>query len=239
MGLLAAGLVLAGAPVAGAQQASSPNYSVNEVYFGTGGELNACSTNYCSKQAAGETTVGNAASSNYQTQAGFNTSDTPLLEVNVNGGTYDMGVLDSTMAHTALVTFTVRNYLSNGYAIHLAGSAPTMTSGAATHTLPGLSSPTASNPGTEQFGVNLRANTSPSVGANIQQLPDSTFGFGAAAADYNIVNSFKFVNNDTIASSAKSSGTTLYTLSIIANIAAQTPAGQYTGNLNVVVVPTF
>lgn len=220
-----------------AQQSSSTNYKVNEVYFGSGGDLNICSTNYCSKQSAGELTVGNTSSTSYQAQAGFNTSDTPLLEVNVNGGTFDLGVLDATAVHTTSASFTVRNYLSNGYVVHLTGDAPTSLENG--HALTPMASAAASSPGTEQFGVNLRLNTAPSIGADPQQQPDSTFGFGTASTGYNTPNQFKFVNNDTIASSPKSSGTTFYTLSIMANISTQTPAGVYGGSLSVVVVPTF
>ena len=60
--------------LAWAAQSNSSNYSVDEVFFGSGGELNACSTSFCSKQAAGETTVGNTSSSNFQAQTGFNSN---------------------------------------------------------------------------------------------------------------------------------------------------------------------
>lgn len=59
-------------------QSSSTNYKVEESFFGTGGELDASSTNYRAKQAAGETAVGNTASTNFQAQAGFNTTDQPF-----------------------------------------------------------------------------------------------------------------------------------------------------------------
>jgi hypothetical protein len=60
-----------------AQQSSSSSYQVNEVFFGTGGELNACSGSYCSKQSAGELTVGNTKGTAFQAQAGFNTDRIP------------------------------------------------------------------------------------------------------------------------------------------------------------------
>ncbi|HET8709187.1 MAG TPA: DNRLRE domain-containing protein [Candidatus Saccharimonadales bacterium] len=40
-------------------QTSSPHYQVNEAFFGSGGELHACSGQYCAKQSAGEFAVGN------------------------------------------------------------------------------------------------------------------------------------------------------------------------------------
>lgn len=239
MGTALALVMLGSTPLVAAQQSSSTNYKVNEVFFGSGGELHACSASYCSKQAAGELAIGNMKSSNYQVQGGFNTSDEPILELAVSGGTYDLGTLDAAVTHGAQATFTIRNYLSSGYVVRLAGALPQMTSGANSHTLAAMSTATTSNVGSEQFGVNLRANTSPSIGADVQQLPDSSFGFGAPASGYSTVNNFKYVDNDVIASSPKSSGTTLYTLAMIANIATSTPAGAYTGHLSVIVIPTF
>ncbi len=229
-------LIVWAGPLAHAQS-SSTNYKVEESFFGTGGELDASSTNYRAKQSAGETTVGNAASPNYQFQGGFNTSATPLLEVAVNGGVYDMGNLDSGVTGAVTASFTVRNYLSSGYVVVLSGTSPTdPVSG---HSLTALSSASTSQPGTEQFGVNLVNNGNPNIGSDPAQVPDSTYSFGTPVSGYDTPNYFKFVDGDTIAMSPKSSGQTNYALSIIANVARETPAGQYGGHLSVQVVPTF
>ena len=217
-------------------QSSSSNYKVNEYFFGTGGELSPSSANYQAKMSAGELTVGNTSSANYQFNAGFNTSDTPLLEFAVNGGTYDMGTIGAGVTGTAVASFTVRNYLSSGYVVVMYGTPPTNAQG---HTLPGLSSATTSQPGTEQFGVNLVANTNPTIGSNVGQVPDSTFSYGTPVAGYDTPNYFKFVSGDTIALSSKSSGQTNYALSMIANATTVTPDGQYGGTLDLEVVPTF
>jgi hypothetical protein len=97
----------------------------------------------------------------------------------------------------------------------------------------------ASEPGVEQFGINLVDNSLPDVGADPVQVPDGTFSFGTAIAGYDTANLFKFLDDDAIAMSPKSSGQTNYTLSMIANIARETPAGQYGGRLNLQVIPTF
>lgn len=226
------------APVtAGPQQSSSTNYGVSEVNFGSGGELHACSTTYCSKQSAGELTVGNTASTNYQAQAGFNTDRQPLLEVAVTGGAVDLGTLSTTAVKFGSAGFSVRTYLASGYVVLITGQSPLVKNGG--YSIPGLSSPTSSSQGTEQFGINLVANTSPSVGVNPVQYPDSTFSFGSAANGYNTANQFKFVSGDTIASSSKSSGETDYTMSFIENISTRTAAGAYAAHLDVIAVPTF
>lgn len=229
-------LVAAVIPVSA--QSASTNYQVNESFFGAGGELDSSSANYRAKQSAGETTVGNAASANYQFYGGFNTTDQPLLEFAVNGGTYDLGFLDAISTGAAVASFTVRNYLSSGYTVLLRGASPATTAGSG-HTLTALTVPTGSTPGTEQFGVNLTANTNPAIGTAVSQSPDSSFGTGDAASDYATANLFKFVDGDTIAFSNKSSGQTNYWMSMIANVSRDTPAGQYGGSLNIQVVPTF
>ncbi|MEK7152597.1 MAG: hypothetical protein AAB834_01510 [Patescibacteria group bacterium] len=236
LGVSIAALLIWAAPLSYAQS-SSTNYKVEESFFGIGGELDASSTNYKAKQSAGETVVGNAASTNYQFYGGFNTTDVPLLEFAVNGGTYDLGILDYGTTGSVTASFTVRNYLSSGYVVTLSGTSPTLPD--SSHTLAAMSTATGSVPGTEQFGVNLVDNGNPDVGANPAQVPDGTFSFGTAVAGYDTANLFKFVDGDTIALSPKSSGQTNYALSIIANIARETPAGQYGGHLQLQVIPTF
>jgi hypothetical protein len=229
--------VFAITPVVQAAQANSSNYGVSEVNFGSGGELHACSTTYCAKQSAGELVVGNTASTNYKAQGGFNTNRDPILEVSVNGGPIDLGLLNEASVKSGSTTFSVRSYPAYGYNVLIDGSTPTNNSDG--HVLAPMSTAGVSVPGSEQFGINLRANTSPSVGADVVQIPDSTFGFGTPAAGYNTVNNFKYVAGDTIATSPKSSGQTNFTLSIIANITTNTVAGTYKGRLSVIVVPTF
>lgn len=223
--------------VAGAQY-TSPNYRVDETFFGAGGNLDNQSANYKAKTAAGELGVGNISSPNFQAQAGFNTTDTILLEVTVNGGVFDLGVLDDGQVKAQSTTFTVRNYLSNGYTVQVLGRPPTNTN----HELTAMASAAASSPGTEQFGINLAANNLPGpgpFGAVPAQLPDSTFGFGYAVSPYGTSNLFKYIEGDTVARSDKSTGVTSYTLSFIANVNKVTPGGVYGTSLFTRVVPTF
>ncbi len=222
-------LLLVPAPVF-AQTSSSTNYSVNETFFGTGGELNACSGSYCSKQAAGELSVGNICSTSYCAQAGFNTTDEPFIEFVVTGNNIDLGYLDDAQVKTATGTFNVRAWNAGGYVVTTTSDAPRNT--ASGHYLTGIASPTASTVGTEQFGINVVRNAnfcgaSCDLGADPAQVPNSTFSFGAAATGYNTGNQFKYVKNDIIALSTKSSSITAYTVSYIFNISGGTPSGQY------------
>ncbi|MDB5169763.1 MAG: exported protein of unknown function [Candidatus Saccharibacteria bacterium] len=222
--------------MAWAVQSSSSNFSVNEVFFGSGGSLHDCSTNYCAKLSAGETAVGNTNSASYQAQAGFNTDRTPFLEFVVNNTNLDIGELTSSTTKTATATFAVKTYLSSGYTVTQTSPGPT--NGA--YALAGMSSPAASAAGTEQFGINLKANTSPATfGANPTQNPDATFSHGQVSSGYNTSNQFKYVQNDTIAYSDQSSGETDYTISYIFNVSNLTAGGTYTLHHVLVATATF
>lgn len=221
-----------------AAQYTSTNYKVNETFFGSGGNLDNQSANYKAKTAAGELAVGNISSPNFQANAGFNTTNRILLELNVVGGVFDLGVLDTSQAKATTTTFTVRDYLSSGYTLQVLGATPSNSG----HFLAAMSSAGPSVPGTEQFGINLAANNLPGVGpfgAVPSQLPDSTFGFGQADSPYDTSNSFKYVDGDTVAHSSKSTGVTQYTLSMIANIDRRTAGGAYGTSLYVRAVPTY
>lgn len=218
-------------------QSSSPHYQVDEAFFGTGGELDAASGQYMAKQSAGELTVGNAIGTQYQMQGGFNTTDVELLELAVNGGTYDLDFLDIANTHFTSVSFAVRNYLSSGYVVRIAGPPPSEPG--AGHQLAPLLTPTNPIPGVEQFGINLVDNATPNVGSDPQQFPDASFGYGVAETGYDQPDEFQYLDGDIVASSSKSSGTTIFTVSVIANIANNTPAGSYGGSFSVIVVPTF
>jgi hypothetical protein len=222
--VLCLGLMLLLPALASAAQSASSNYQVNEVFFGAGGELHACSTNYCSKQSAGETAVGNTSSANYQAQAGFNTDRTPYIEFVVNNAGINLGTLTATATKTATSTFSVKAYLAHGYSVINASDPPTNN----TYVMQALSIPTASAVGSEQFGINLVANTLPtSFGADPQYVPDNTFSFGVVAADYSSPNMYKYVKGDSVALSTASSSATTYTVSYIFNISNITPGGTY------------
>lgn len=214
---------------------SSSNYSANEVQFGIGGGLQS-SPNYQAQSSVGDLGVGNATSSNYQIEGGFNTTAAPFLEAYVAGGTIDLGSLSTIAAAHTTATFHVRDYLSSGYIVQTVGKPPTYGS----HTIAPMTSGGTSSAGTEQFGMNLVANTSPAnFGANPAQNPDASFGFGYAAPGYATVNNYKYNQGDVIAKSDKSSGETDYTVSYIMNISNQTPGGTYVYNQDFVVTATY
>jgi hypothetical protein len=208
-----------------AAQSASSNYQVNEVFFGSGGELNACSTSFCSKQSAGESAAGNTKSANFQAQGGFNTDRQPYLEFSVAQTNLDLGSLSDASTKTATANFTIKAYLSHGFSIVNASDPPSNNG----YIMQAISSvPTASSAGTEQFGINLVSNTSPiSFGADRIYRPDSTFSTGLVAPDYSNHNMFVYRKDDVVAYSNSSSSNTDYTISYIFNISKVTPGGTY------------
>lgn len=249
--MLAVLMLIGGSSIASAVQSSSAHYGVDETFFGSGGELNACSTSYCAKQSAGETAVGNSGSANYQIQAGNNTARDNSLEMIVNGTNTDVGQLTTTATKTTTATFSVKSYLATGYVVYTSSPGPKNTS----HILSLLGSPTGSTTGTEQFGINLVANTCPAnttpsgfdghggcsggLGADPQEVPDTSFSFGHAAAGYDTADSFKYTDNSVIAYSDRSSGETDYTISYLFNVSAVTPGGNYSMHQSLVATSSF
>lgn len=222
-------------------QSCSSGYGVNEVFFGSGGELNACSGNvYCAKESAGEIGVGNTSGSAYQAQAGFNTDRTPSLTFVVNTTNINLGTISPGTTATATATFSVESYLASGYQVVTASNPPSNGS----YTMQTPSTPTASNTSQEQFGINLVTNTTAcgapaNFGADPAQAPDSTFSFGTATSNYNQCGKFMYHKGDVVAQSTKSSGETDFTISYIFNVTNLTPGGTYTLQHVLVATSTF
>ena len=219
-----------------ADQLASPNYMVDETFFGTGGELDASSANYRSKQSAGELTVGNTSSASYQAQAGFNSDREPYLEFKVDATNVDIGTLVPGTPLTAQASFSIRSYLSSGYVVKTASDPPKN----ANYLMKTFNLPSDVDTSAEQFGINLAANTVPTAyGAAPSQQPDATFGFGRASPNYATPNKYMYAKDDTLAYSTTSTGQTNFTVSYLYNITNVTPAGTYTLNHVLVATATF
>ena len=226
-------------PAVRAQSSQSPNYQIDESFIGPGGTLESGSTNF--QTAPGGQSIGNtggagdSGSTNYQAQSGATTTSDPSLACITNTSSVNFGALSTSVAATATATFSVLNYTSFGYVVQTIGTAPSNGS----HTLNSLASNAASTPGTEQFGINLVDNTSPNIGSDPQQVPNPTFSYGEAGANYDTADSFRYVQGETIALAPKTSGQTDYTISYITNISNTTPGGSYTGSQVLVCTGTY
>ena len=234
-GLLAVavfGVALFGVQSAFAVTSTSPNYQMTETQFNGGTATESCSESYCARA-----TIGDSSRSPGKSSAAFDPdpNDDPILEVIIDPGESNMGILTTDKTATKTTVIRVRNNLSEGYVVQLLGSAPVF----GKHKLATHNVPTASQPGVEQFGINVVANTTPLIGAAPAQIPGGQGLFGDAADGYNTANLFKFVSGDVVARSTTSSGRTDYTISMVVNISNTTPAGKYTGDFSALVIPTY
>lgn len=252
--LFIAVLIVALAPngIVWAQQSSSTNYKLDEQFFGTGGEVDASSSNYRSRQSSGALGVGNVSSTNYDSVLGNVTPDQPYLEMVVTGNAIDLGDLSSTttsygspVGGTCGCSFYVRTYLSSQYVVINASNTPPSTSQGYYLTPKSTLGAPSSSATVEEFGMNLVANTVPGTfGANPVNQPDNSFADGYIASGYDTPNQYKFVAGDILARSAATAGNpaigeTDYTVSYIAKKKNTTAAGQYTLNHEIVVVATY
>jgi hypothetical protein len=212
----------------------SSNFQFQESSLGGTGMFNSQSANYQTAGAAGGILgVGNSASSGFQINPGNITTNDPSLAFAITNASVNFTDFSPALASTATSTFEVTDYTSYGYLVQVIGTPPTKGS----HTIAPMSTTATSQAGTEQFGMNLVANTSPiSFGAN----PDhGQFGFGSASTNYGTANNFRFVNGETIASAPKSSGQTIYTISYLVNVNSLTPGGNYTSSQTLICTGTF
>lgn len=225
---------LPGVPAVFAETLQSPNFRIDESTLGDGGLLQSSSPNYSITDAVGTPAIGETASTNYQIEAGPKTTNDPALIFTINEGATNFGSFSPTSPAVATATFTISNYTSYGYIVQLTGTPPS--NGNHIITPMGTSAPESSQPGQEQFGLNVVANTSPAVGANPVY---GLFGVGGPIANYGTANKFRFVDGETIVSAPKSSGVTTYTISYIINVNSLTPGGQYLSRQTLVCTGTY
>lgn len=218
-------------------QSSSPNYKVDETQFGSGGGVNDCSTSYCANTSVGGVGVGTTSSTNYSAAAGFIKPEEEFLEFVVSTSSVDLGTLSTGSTSTGQASFYVRAYLNSSYTVVTRGNPPTNSG----HALVAKSTQALPVIGTEEFGINVVANTQPTTfGANPAPQPNSTFANGQAAPGYELTNQFKYAVGDTVArTTTTSQGRTDYTMSYIADVSTITPGGKYVMNQDLIVVATY
>lgn len=137
-----------------------------------------------------------------------------------------------------LVTFSPRAVSSQfavatndptGYTTFVSG--PTMTSG--NNIIPGLGAPSGSQPGTSQFGMNLRANSNPAVGSE----PTGP-GTGIISANFNNPNQFYF-NNQALVQSPIPSDFNAFTVSYLVNVSRDQQPGVYVTTMTYIASAAF
>jgi hypothetical protein len=142
----------------------------------------------------------------------------------------DLGELSKSQANTATSELVIATNAGFGYTITIAGT--TLTSG--NNIIDPLSGGGTSSPGTAQFGINLRANSNPGIGAD-----PSGPGIAAPTANYNIPNNFRFINPDVIVSGSGNTDNKKFTVSYLVNVAVNQPPGVYATTLTYIALANF
>lgn len=148
----------------------------------------------------------------------------------ISGDNIDLGILSSQHANAGQSQFATATNDPNGYVIFALGN--TMTSG--NNIIQSVPLPSASFPGTPQFGINLRSNLIPPIG----QDPVGV-GTGVPTANYNIPNRFTFNDGDMIASSPLTTNYNRMTVSYLVNIPSKQAAGVYATTITYVATVQF
>ena len=147
-----------------------------------------------------------------------------------SGNYINFGDLSASHSSQAASQLLIATNAGNGYVIQVYGT--TMTSG--NNIIPAINSPSGSQPGTSQFGINLAANSVPTIGAN----PDGP-GSGLPTAGYSQSNKFQFVSNDVVANASNTENYRRYTVSYLVNVNKAQPPGIYVSTVTYVAAGSF
>jgi len=156
----------------------------------------------------------------------------------VTNATIDLGVFSPSSTTSATSEMAASTNGDSGYVITVDGTS--LVSGSNTIDAIGSTAAT-STIGSNQFGLNLVANTTPTVGAAMTPAFDGGDYQGAPAAEYDTADSFAFddTSAQTVASSTGPSAAQKYTISYIVNVAGNQSPGNYTTTLTYICTPTY
>ncbi|HEX5395317.1 MAG TPA: hypothetical protein VFW52_03150 [Candidatus Saccharimonadales bacterium] len=147
-----------------------------------------------------------------------------------SGDRINLGNLSTTTTKAGTSQFAGGTNSVSGYTVFVLGT--TMTSG--NNTIKALSSPSPSFPGNNQFGINLRDNSIPNVGAN-----PSGSGSAAPMPNYNTPNQFKYLSGEAVSQSTLPSNYNRMTVSYIVNINGSQKPGVYASTFTYMATATF
>lgn len=149
---------------------------------------------------------------------------------NARGDYIDFGELSPTQARKGSSQMLVASNAAQGYTIYMGGT--TLISG--NNIISELIGNDVSRPGVGQFGINLRANSSPSVGSE-----PAGPGNGVPTTNYGQTNRFRFVSGESLATYPAPDDIRQYTVSYIVNVPSTQPSGVYVSTLTYVCLANF
>ena len=142
-----------------------------------------------------------------------------------------MGQMGPDTTLTAKSQMAVGTNASGGFAVVTYGLPPT----AGTNVMNAPTSPTESNPGTNQFGINLVENSELNIGSD----PEGEWANAIPSVNYGQPNRYMYAEGDTIAYSPNVSLMKKFTVSYILNTSNSMRAGVYTTTINYIASGRF
>ena len=201
-----------------------------DTFSAGGGKDSSLSGDYTMSSALGESFAGFLSSDDYSVAAGITHQNEPeILTFNIDYQSIELGILSNLATAYATHSMSAYTNYEGGYKITVINDPPVQEDGYTMLAIGGIAQ--ASQVGTEQFGLNLVANST--SGAN------PLGGSGQAADNYNTPNYFAFDKGDIIALSTTNSPETIYTVTIALNFATATKAGHYHVIMNYSLMPNF
>lgn len=143
----------------------------------------------------------------------------------------DMGELSDKSTLKAQSQMAVGTNASGGFVITANGASLS----AGTNVIDPLDSPTISQKGTNQFGINLVANTAPEIGGD----PEGTWTNAVPAPGYDTPDHYKFVDGEVIAHSPNVSLIKRFTISYVVNSSKDLRPGIYTTTITYIASGRF
>lgn len=208
---------------------SSNTYQIWADAVSSGGSESGSSASYGVQDTIGEgiAVSSTSTSASFGTRAGFREMVRDrVLTFSLGSSALSLGELSTTAVRAGSHTMTVLTNADNGFTVTVSGSTLQRGSGADSITAIGATA-ASSVIGSRQFGLNLVANTTPSIGA----AASGTSPTGAAAGQYAVANQFAFQSGDTVANASGPINSTVFTVSYIANISSAVTAGSYSTTL--------
>ena len=147
-----------------------------------------------------------------------------------SGDYINLGNLLSSATSSAQSQLVTATNAQNGLVLSYTGS--TMTSG--NNIINAISPRDVSRPGASQFGLNMVANTTPSIGVNPQGP-----GSGVPTAGYNQPNFYQFVSGDTLVTTTTADDFREFTASYIVNRTSNQTVGVYVATITYVCLANF
>lgn len=152
----------------------------------------------------------------------------------VAGNSINFGSFSSTATSSGTSVMAASTNAGSGYSITNNGTTMTCSTCTGSPTIAALATQTASSIGTAQFGLNLKDNATPDVGAEV-----SGSGTATATANYGTANQYRFVTADSVASVGGSTNANTFTSAYIVNVPGNQAAGTYTAIMTYIATATY